>query len=134
MPNLGYLRYSHGLEEAPVAHQALTIPQSFSLIPPAMSISSEQQFPQSIFVIFLILLSVHVMLTAGDVHFFSLEPEAKPLPSCLNGTKSNVDKGSSSRYNAAIFPGKGNENIEMTHLRSPGACYGRGCEFKSVQA
>ena len=75
------------------------------------------------------------MLTQHDVvRFFSLEPEAKPLPSCLNGTKSKVDKGSNGRYNAAIYPGKGNENIDMTHLRLSGACYGRGSEFKSVQA
>ena len=60
--------------------------------------------------------TVHVMLQPGGGYiydmvpqFFSLNPEGRPLPACLEGTKNLLDLPPSYefRYNAALFPGEG---------------------------
>ena len=51
-------------------------------------------------------------------HFFSLSPRENPLPSCLSGKKQAIPFGS--RWNAALFPGKGNDYIESLRFKDTG--------------
>ena len=62
--------------------------------------------------------SKFIMVTTGSwspyrPHFFSLSPDDHPLPSCLSGTKQELDSSLDQRYKAALFPAEG--NITTTH-------------------